>query len=64
MAPYFWEYPQDLILLPGYILFGYFHSLIKLYALATVWNISWAGREGLEMGGKGDGDADGEWEGS
>ena len=31
--------------LPGYILFGYFHSLIKLYALLTVWNISWSGRE-------------------
>lgn len=45
VAPYFTEYPRDLVLLPGYILFGYFHSLIKVYALLTVWNISWSGRK-------------------
>lgn len=45
IAPYFAEYPRDLVLLPGYVLFGYFHSLIKLYALLTVWDISWGGRK-------------------
>ena len=35
------------MLLPGYILFGWFHSLIKLYALFTLWNISWSGRKDL-----------------
>ena len=45
VAPYFAKHPRDLVHLPGYILFGYFHSLIKLYALLTVWNTSWSGRE-------------------
>ena len=46
--PYFWRCPQDLIYLPGYILFGYFHSFIKLYALFTFWNKDWGGRKGLD----------------
>ena len=45
VGPYFAEHPRDLVLLPGYVLFGYFHSLIKLYALLTVWNHSWSGRK-------------------
>lgn len=42
--PHFWQYPRDLIYLPGYILFGYAHSLIKLYALITFWDVAWGGR--------------------
>ncbi|TKA59911.1 hypothetical protein B0A49_10489 [Cryomyces minteri] len=30
---HFLRYPADLVYLPGYIAFAYFHSLIKLYAL-------------------------------
>ncbi|KAL2865300.1 uncharacterized protein BJX67DRAFT_389502 [Aspergillus lucknowensis] len=37
VTPYFLREHQDILLLPGYILFGYFHSLIKLYALLTPW---------------------------
>ena len=44
-APYFWSRPKDLVYLPACIAFGYFHSLIKLYALCTFWNIEWGSRE-------------------
>lgn len=46
--PYFWRRPQDLIYLPGYLLFGYFHSFIKLYAMFTFWIIVWGGRAGVD----------------
>lgn len=43
-AAYWRRHPRDLIYLPGCILFGYFHSLIKLYALFTFWNVAWGSR--------------------
>ena len=43
--PHFWRNPSDLLLLPGYILFGYLHSLIKLYAGLTFWVTAWGGRD-------------------
>ena len=43
--PHFWRNPVDLVFLPGYILFGYYHSLIKLYALLTFWDCAWSGRK-------------------
>lgn len=42
--PHFWRRPEDLIWLPGYILFGYFHSFIKLYATLTFWVTAWGSR--------------------
>ncbi|KAK3955747.1 nucleotide-diphospho-sugar transferase [Pseudoneurospora amorphoporcata] len=36
--------PRDLIYLPVSILFGYFHGLIKLYALFTLKHTSWGSR--------------------
>ena len=42
--PHFRRYPRDLVFLPGYILFGYAHSLVKLWALLTFWDISWGSR--------------------
>lgn len=42
--PHFWQHPRDLVYLPGCILFGYAHSLIKLYALVTFWDVAWGGR--------------------
>lgn len=42
--PHFKRNPADLIFLPGYILFGYYHSLLKLYALFTFWNCTWGSR--------------------
>jgi cellulose synthase/poly-beta-1,6-N-acetylglucosamine synthase-like glycosyltransferase len=41
---YFRRHPQDIICFPVYLLFGYFHSLIKLWALLTFWDCTWSGR--------------------
>lgn len=35
IAPHLWEHPGDWILLPGYVVFAYAHSLIKLYCALT-----------------------------
>lgn len=40
LLPHFFLYPQDLIYLPVSILFGYFHGVIKLYALCTLDDVS------------------------
>ena len=45
--PHFWRNPKDLLFLPGYILFSYYHSLIKLYAMFTFWDVAWSGRPSL-----------------
>lgn len=42
---YFWRHPQDLTILWAYILFTYFHSLIKLNGLLTFYNAKWEGRD-------------------
>ncbi|KAJ9145032.1 Nucleotide-diphospho-sugar transferase [Pleurostoma richardsiae] len=44
IAPFFRRNPQDLVLLPAYFMFVYLHSLIRLYALATFWDIGWGSR--------------------
>ncbi|KAK0109911.1 hypothetical protein ONS95_002582 [Cadophora gregata] len=46
--PHFWRNPRDILYIPFYILFGYYHSLIKLKALFTVCVISWGSRQGVE----------------
>lgn len=45
LIPYFVRHPKDLVFLPVYYVFGYFHSLIKFYALFTFWDVTWSGRE-------------------
>ncbi|KXX76807.1 N-acetylglucosaminyltransferase [Madurella mycetomatis] len=42
---YFWQHPQDVWLFPAYLLFAYFHSFIKFWALLTFWSCEWSGRE-------------------
>ncbi|OJJ36068.1 hypothetical protein ASPWEDRAFT_28654 [Aspergillus wentii DTO 134E9] len=44
LTPYFLREPQDLVMLPGYFLFAYFHSFIKLYAGLTFGVTAWGGR--------------------
>jgi cellulose synthase/poly-beta-1,6-N-acetylglucosamine synthase-like glycosyltransferase len=43
--PHFVKEPRDLVFLPGYYAFTYFHSFIKLYALFTFWDTNWSGRQ-------------------
>ncbi|QDS74940.1 hypothetical protein FKW77_004497 [Venturia effusa] len=53
IVPHFKKHPGDLIFFPGQIVFGYFHSFIKLWALFTFWNVGWGSRdlEKVEAGG-------------
>ncbi|KUJ09363.1 uncharacterized protein LY89DRAFT_556007, partial [Mollisia scopiformis] len=42
---FMWKHPRDLVWLFWGILFGYLHSLIRLYALFTITNVEWSGRQ-------------------
>lgn len=45
--PHLMRNPKDIgFLIPG-ILFGYYHSAVKLWALLTAWNVEWTGRQGV-----------------
>lgn len=44
LVPYFRRHPRDMLYIPGYILFAYYHSLIKLWALLTFGSNAWGGR--------------------
>lgn len=44
IAPHFYDHPSDLIWLPAYIAFAYWHSFVKLYCALTFWDYSWNGR--------------------
>ncbi|KAK8080829.1 hypothetical protein PG997_008647 [Apiospora hydei] len=45
LYPWYRRYPADLLFFPGSVVFGYWHSLIKVYALLTFWNVKWEGRD-------------------
>ncbi|OJD35818.1 polysaccharide synthase [Diplodia corticola] len=47
-ASHYRRYPCDLVYAPFVILFGYYHSWIKLHALLTCWDISWGTRAGID----------------
>lgn len=53
--PHLSRYPQDFLFLffpfPGYIIFGYVHSLISVWALLTVGDSSWPGRDVVVQSG-------------
>lgn len=44
IAAHFIDHPSDIVWLPGYIAFAYWHSFIKLYCLLTFYDHSWNGR--------------------
>lgn len=52
LTPYFLREPQDLLMLPGYFAFAYFHSLVKLYAGLAFWETNWGGRNLAAMAGQ------------
>ncbi|KAK4144014.1 glycosyltransferase [Dichotomopilus funicola] len=45
VADYFRRTPQNLFLFPIYLAFGYFHSIIKFWAMLTFWDCTWSGRQ-------------------
>ncbi|KAK7725757.1 hypothetical protein SLS57_003823 [Botryosphaeria dothidea] len=52
-ASHYWRHPRDLKYVPFIIMFGYYHSWIKFYALLTCWDISWGTRPGIDAAAKG-----------
>jgi cellulose synthase/poly-beta-1,6-N-acetylglucosamine synthase-like glycosyltransferase len=46
--PHYMRNPRDLVYLPFGILFGYYHSFIKLNALFTCTNVAWGTRAGVD----------------
>jgi hypothetical protein len=47
--PHYVRNPRDLRYLPFQILFGYYHSIVKLNALLTCTNIAWGTRVGVDQ---------------
>jgi cellulose synthase/poly-beta-1,6-N-acetylglucosamine synthase-like glycosyltransferase len=45
LIPHFWRYPQDMVHIPLLIAFGYFHSLLNIYALCTLTQTAWGGKD-------------------
>lgn len=44
IAPHFYEHPYDLLWIPAYLCYAYWHSLVKMYCAVTFWDHSWGGR--------------------
>ncbi|KAI0779293.1 glycosyltransferase like family 2-domain-containing protein [Fomes fomentarius] len=47
LLPHLWHRPQDVIHIPAFILFGYYFSIMKLYALFTLHETGWGTRAGI-----------------
>ncbi|KAH8885134.1 hypothetical protein GQ53DRAFT_878878 [Thozetella sp. PMI_491] len=45
LIPHFLLHPTDVFFFPGYVAFAYFHSVLKFYAMLTLWDVSWSGRK-------------------
>lgn len=50
IAPHFINHPSDIVWLPGYLAFAYFHSFIKIYCLFTFFDHTWNGRDLADLG--------------
>ena len=50
LIPHFLRCPADIIFIPGYVAFVYYHSLLKLYALFTFYVTAWGGRNLTAVG--------------
>lgn len=44
IAPHFYDHPLDILWIPAYLVFAYYHSFIKFYCGMTFYNHSWGGR--------------------
>lgn len=45
LIPHFLRHPTDLVWLPALIAFGYYHSLLNVYAYCTLTETSWGGKD-------------------
>ncbi|GAA5861204.1 hypothetical protein JCM1840_003114 [Sporobolomyces johnsonii] len=48
LAPHLWKRPRDFIYVPVWVLFGYYFSVMKLYALCTLHEVGWGTRAGID----------------
>ncbi|KAF1954901.1 hypothetical protein CC80DRAFT_506135 [Byssothecium circinans] len=48
-APWFWKHPSDFFLyffpIPAYLVFVYYHSVLKVYTFCTLGDTEWSGRK-------------------
>lgn len=47
LLPHLWHRPQDIIYVPAFIVFGYYFSIMKIYALLTLHETGWGTRAGI-----------------
>ncbi|GAA6012857.1 hypothetical protein JCM11491_006203 [Sporobolomyces phaffii] len=48
LAPHLWNRPMDVIYVPVWVAFGYYFSVMKLYALFTLHEVGWGTRAGID----------------
>lgn len=39
---HFQKHPRDIVYFPAYLVFGYWCTFVKIWAMLTCWNVSWA----------------------
>ena len=44
LLPHLWHQPEHIIFVPAFILFGYYFSIMKIYALCTLHEVSYSWR--------------------
>ncbi|KAH7108351.1 polysaccharide synthase Cps1p [Auriculariales sp. MPI-PUGE-AT-0066] len=47
LLPHLWKRPQDIIHVPAFVLFCYYFSVMKIYALFTLHEVGWGTRAGV-----------------
>jgi hypothetical protein len=45
LIPHFWRHPIDMVHIPMLIAFGYFHGFLNIYALCTLTQTAWGGKD-------------------
>lgn len=53
LIPHLRRHPKDIWLMPFQIIFGYYHSVIKFWAMVTFWDCAWSGRSLDQLGEQG-----------
>ncbi|KAF8978724.1 hypothetical protein BGZ46_006206 [Entomortierella lignicola] len=49
LLPHLFRRPQDIIWVPGFLIFGYYFAVMKIYALFTLHEVGWGTRAGIDQ---------------
>ncbi|KAF8936526.1 hypothetical protein BGZ58_004062 [Dissophora ornata] len=49
LLPHLFKRPQDVIWVPGFLIFGYYFAIMKIYALFTLHEVGWGTRAGIDQ---------------